>query len=173
MSASRLFRPKSLGMRGCFRPNRDKAVSASRLVRLFLLPGRNLRGFGVAAVSAQVAWHSRLQLSASAVCFGIVDTSLDSLGASRENKKTPNNYKGINHNSRSRQPEPDVIIITYISGIELRDTRGSWELSFTNALRLDLHHPLHPSLLTSLSCFFSLSLRSSDRIGNKIVRSQL
>ena len=42
----------------------------------------NLRCFGVVAVSAQ----ARLQVSASAVWFGIVDTALDSAGASR--KKT-------------------------------------------------------------------------------------
>ena len=60
----------------------------------FLLPGRNLRCFGVVAVSAQ----ARLQVSASAVWFGIVDTALDSARASRKNNRTSNNDQDINHN---------------------------------------------------------------------------
>ena len=143
----------------------------------FLSPGRNLRCFGVVAVLAQ----ARLQVSASAVWFGIVDTSLDSAGASRKHNRTPNNDQDINRNWRSRQPELDVTMITSISGIELRDTRGSGELSFASVLRLDLRHPLHPSLLTSLSCFFflSLSLIGSNRkqnlpypAMNKFIRGQ-
>ena len=52
------------------------------------------RCFGVVAVSAQ----ARLQVSASAVWFGIVDTALDSAGASRKHNRTSNNDQDINHN---------------------------------------------------------------------------
>ena len=52
---------------------------------------------GVVPASAQVAWDSRLQASASAACSGIVDTSLDVVGASRRQAttKTPATFDGV------------------------------------------------------------------------------
>ena len=87
-------RRKSLGARGYFKPNRDKDMPKANnepkpfrlrgwFVCVFVLPGRMLRCFGVVAVSAQ----ARLQVSASAAWFGIVDTALDSAGASRKKQQ--------------------------------------------------------------------------------------